>query len=199
MQGVQVVAGGGGCGGEVAERRNRDAGGDRQAEQDRAVAALEHAGQYLVDQRDRGAQQQVEARAALVAQALADDDPWRGFVGYLTAICEFQAADRGFNEVVARGLPPSPAAQRLQEERQAAITRLMDRARQAGVLRDDVTVEDLAFVVCGISRTVEITAGLAPQVWRRHLALLLDGFRPEAAHPLPEPPLPPGLLYAAAG
>jgi AcrR family transcriptional regulator len=141
----------------------------------------------------------LEARAALVAQALADDDPWRGFVGYLTAICEFQAADRGFNEVVARGLPPSPAAQRLQEERQAAITRLMDRARQAGVLRDDVTVEDLAFVVCGISRTVEITAGLAPQVWRRHLALLLDGFRPEAAHPLPEPPLPPGLLHAAAG
>jgi AcrR family transcriptional regulator len=141
----------------------------------------------------------LEARAALVAQALADDDPWRGFVGYLTAICELQAADRGFNEVVGRGLPPSRAAQRLEEERQAAITRLMDRARQAGALRDDVTVEDLAFVVCGIARTVEITADLAPRVWRRHLALLLDGFRPEAAHPLPEPPLPPGLLDAVAG
>src|SRR5258706_12127737 len=57
---MQVVGGGGGGGGEVPERRYRDAGGDRQAEQDRAVATLEHAGQYLADQRDRGAQQQVE-------------------------------------------------------------------------------------------------------------------------------------------
>jgi AcrR family transcriptional regulator len=141
----------------------------------------------------------LEAMAALAAQALADDDPWRGFAGYLTAVCELQAADRGFNVVVARGLPLSRAAQRFQEERQAAVARLLDRARRAGALRDDVTVEDLAFVIWGISRTVEMTAGLAPRLWRRHLALLLDGFRPEAAHPLPEPPLPPGLPHVAAG
>lgn len=141
----------------------------------------------------------LEAMAALAAHALADDDPWRGFAGYLTAVCELLAADRGFNEVAARGLPPSPAAQRLQEEGQAAVTRLLDRARRAGALRDDVTVEDLAFVIWGISRTVEMTASFAPRLWRRHLALLLDGFRPEAAHPLPEPPLPPGLPHASAG
>ena len=29
----------------------------------------------------------------------------------------------------------------------------------------------------------------APDAWRRHLALLLDGLRPGAAHPLPVPPL----------
>jgi hypothetical protein len=58
-------------------------------------------------------------------------------------------------------------------------------------------VEDLAFVIWGISRTVEMTAGLAPRLWRRHLALLLDGFRTEAAHPLPEPPLSPGLAHTA--
>ncbi len=139
----------------------------------------------------------LEAMAVLAAQALADDDPWRGFAGYLTAVCELQAADRGFNEVAARGLPPSPAAQQLQQEGQAAVTQVLDRAKQAGALRGDLAVEDLAFVIWGISRTVEMTAGLAPQLWRRHLALLLDGFRPEGAHPLPEPPLPPGLPHAA--
>ena len=140
----------------------------------------------------------LESMAALAARALADDDPWRGFAGYLTAVCELQAADRGFNEVAARGLPPSSVAKRFQEEGQIAVGELMRRARQAGILRDDITVEDLAFVIWGISRTVEMTADLAPQLWRRHLALLLDGFRAEGAHRLPEPPLASGLSHTAA-
>jgi len=74
---------------------------------------------------------------------------------------------------------------------------LIDRAKQAGALRDDVTREDLAFVVWCVSRTVETTGGFAPRLWRRHLALPLDGFRAEGAHPLPEPPLPPERAHAA--
>ena len=100
--------------------------------------------------------------------------------------------------MVTRGLPPSPLARRLQEEGQAAITQLLDRAKQAGELRADLALADLAFVIWGISRTVEATAGFAPRLWRRHLALLLDGFRAEGAHPLPEPPLPSELPHAAA-
>ena len=117
----------------------------------------------------------------LAEQALAEDDPWRGFTGYLTAVCELQAADRGFNQVAARGLPRSPAVQGLQQQAQAATGRLLERAKQAGALRDDLAMEDLAFVIWGISRTVEMTAGTAPRLWRRHLALLLDGFRAQAA------------------
>jgi AcrR family transcriptional regulator len=139
----------------------------------------------------------LETIVALAADALAADDPWRGFTGYLTAVCELQAADRGFNEVAARGLPPSPAALRLQEEGRAAVGRLMQRAKQAGALRSDVTLEDLAFVIWGISRTVEETAAVAPRLWRRHLALLLDGFRAEGARPLPEPPMPAGTSHPA--
>jgi hypothetical protein len=140
----------------------------------------------------------VETLAALARRALADDDPWRGFAGYLTAVCELQAADRGFNEVAARGLPASPAAQRFQEQGQGAVVQLLRRAKQAGALREDLAVEDLAFVIWGISHTVEMTADLAPRLWRRHLALLLDGFRAEGARPLPEPPLPAGLSHAEA-
>jgi len=139
----------------------------------------------------------LETMVALARQALAEDDPWCGLVDYLTAVCELQAADRGFNEVAARGMPPSPAAQRLQEEAQAAITQLLDRAKRAGALREDLALTDLAFVIWGISRTVEMTAGFAPRLWRRHLGLLLDGFRAEGAHPLPEPPLDAELSHAA--
>lgn len=139
----------------------------------------------------------LETMAELATLALADQDPWRGFTAYLTAVCELQAEDRGFNEIATRGLLASPATQRLQDEAHAAITELLDRAKWAGELRDDFAVEDLAFVIWGISRTVEMTAGFAPRLWRRHLAILLDGFRAAAAHPLPEPPLSSGQAHTA--
>jgi AcrR family transcriptional regulator len=133
--------------------------------------------------------------AELAEKAATADDPWDGFAGYLTGICELQAADRGFNEVAARVPATLPATQRLRETALAALTEVFDRAKRAGALRTDVTVEDLAFVVWGISRTVEMTADVAPRLWQRHLGLLLDGFRATAAHPLPEPPLTPGRSH----
>jgi AcrR family transcriptional regulator len=139
----------------------------------------------------------LETIASYAMRALADPDPWQGFAGYLANVCELQAVDRGFNEVAARGLADSPANRDLQRQVGEAMTQLIERAKQAGAMRADLTIEDLAFVVWGIAQTVERTASVAPRLWRRHLALLLDGFRAEGAHPLPEPPLSPGQSHAA--
>ncbi|MGW7541204.1 TetR/AcrR family transcriptional regulator [Streptomyces sp. NPDC054770] len=138
----------------------------------------------------------LERNVELAERARAADDPWQGFVDYVTGICELQAADRGYNEAVTRGLT-SPAAQRLQARATAALGDVFTRAQQAGALRADAAIEDLAFVVWGISRTVDMTGDSAPRLWRRHLALLLDGFRTAAAHPLPEPPLGAGQAHQA--
>ncbi len=127
----------------------------------------------------------LEALAALAEDAAADPDPWQGFVTYLTGMCELQAADRGFNEVAARGLR-SPAARPLREKGAVALARLFNDAKTTGALRADATVDDLAFVVWGISRTVEMTRHTAPESWRRHLALLIDGFRAGSTNPLPD-------------
>ena len=128
----------------------------------------------------------------LARAALADDDPWDGFAGYLAGVCELQAADLGFNEIAVRGVAHSETATRLRAEASSLMNDVLERARQAKKLRADLTVADLAFVIWGISRTVEMTADRAPRLWRRHLALLLDGFRADAAHPLPEPPFAHG-------
>ena len=47
------------------------------------------------------------------------------------------------------------------------------------------------------SRITEATQGIAPLAWRRHLYLMLDVFRAERAHPLPEPPLTEAELTQA--
>jgi AcrR family transcriptional regulator len=123
----------------------------------------------------------LETLVALAATALAGTDPWDGFVSYLTGACELQAADRGFNQVAAHGMPDTAAVRELRQAGLVAVTEIMSRAQRAGDLRSDVTVDDLAFVIWGVSRTVES----APGAWRRHLALMLDGFRAAGAHPLP--------------
>lgn len=128
----------------------------------------------------------LETLAALAHRAAADPDPWNGFVSYLTGMCELQAGDRGFNEVAARGMN-SPAARPLRETTAASLSKLFAEAKRSGDLRTDATVDDLAFVIWGISRTVEMTRDHEPEAWRRHLALLIHGFRATGAVPLPNP------------
>ncbi|MEW9554478.1 TetR/AcrR family transcriptional regulator [Nonomuraea sp. NPDC050783] len=136
-------------------------------------------------------------RAATVVriaeQALAMDDAWKGLVHFLERICELQAADRGYNDLLSRRVPQTPPTEGHRRGYEL-MSRLIDRAHESGALREDVTLEDMAFVTWGTARTVEATSGVRPQAWRRHLALMLDGLRAEAAHPLPEPPLRPGEL-----
>jgi hypothetical protein len=47
------------------------------------------------------------------------------------------------------------------------------------------------------SRIIEATYGVAPQAWRRQLALMPDAYRAEGARPLLEPPLTPTQMKQA--
>lgn len=46
-----------------------------------------------------------------------------------------------------------------------------------------------AFVIWSQAGIIRATRAAAPHAWRRHLHLMLDAFRAERAHHLPEPPL----------
>ncbi len=126
--------------------------------------------------------------------ALGIEDPWAGFVHFLERICELQAADRGYNDLVSRRVPQAAAPTEGHRQGYELMKQIIERARRAGALRPDFTLEDMSFVTWGTARTVQATAGVRPEVWRRHLAIMLDGLRASAAHPLPEPPLRPEEL-----
>ncbi|MFI7639528.1 TetR/AcrR family transcriptional regulator [Nonomuraea sp. NPDC049400] len=119
----------------------------------------------------------------LAEEALAMANAWEGFVGFLTGVCELQAADLGYNDLAARMAAVG-------EDRGYGLMReILERAQRSGELRADVTLADMAFVVWGVAATVRATRKVAPGVWRRHLALALDGLRATAAQPLPAPPM----------
>jgi AcrR family transcriptional regulator len=134
--------------------------------------------------------------AALVETALADPDPWHGFCDYMRAVCAMQAGDRGFTEVLTQSFP---TAKELEAQRDDAFHRfleLIQRAKQAGGLREDFVAEDLPMLLMANAGVVTATAGAAPETSPRFVAYLLQAFAARAAEPLPDPPSPRRMYRA---
>ena len=68
------------------------------------------------------------------------------------------------------------------------MDRLVDRAREHGAIRPDVTGADVMVLMCAPNYVVGYVPDASPELWQRYLALIVDGLRPEGAHPLPQPP-----------
>jgi AcrR family transcriptional regulator len=68
------------------------------------------------------------------------------------------------------------------------VHKLVDRAREHGAVRADVTGADLILLMCAPSYVTRYVPDAPPDLWRRYLAIILDGLRPEGARPLPHPP-----------
>ncbi|MFI9542836.1 TetR/AcrR family transcriptional regulator [Streptomyces sp. NPDC052016] len=124
-------------------------------------------------------------------ESAAMDDAWQGFCTFLERFCELQACDRAFNALAAARLPAHTVSGQMSERVKDLGTSILHKAQQQGVVRADVTREDIAFVAWSLEGIIQATRTVAPSAWRRHLYLMLDAFRAECAHELPEPPLSP--------
>jgi hypothetical protein len=75
-----------------------------------------------------------------------------------------------------------------------AVSRLVARAQASGQLRADIAQTDVALTVFMLTGLADLTRGAGPDVWRRHLRIVLDGLgTPEPGH-MPAAPLSPDAL-----
>jgi AcrR family transcriptional regulator len=140
----------------------------------------------------------VQAHVDAAEHALAMDDPWDGFAYYLQETCRLQATDRGLNDAMGMRFPRATTVEAVKTRLFDLVAQVVDRAKQSGQLRADLTQEDLAFLTWANTRILQAgRAAGAPDAWRRHLGFLLDGFRADRAHPLPRPPLSPRQVHRA--
>jgi hypothetical protein len=58
------------------------------------------------------------------------------------------------------------------------ITRLVERAQASGDLRHDFRATDVKMIAFMLASVAEYAAPATPDVWRRYLAMLVDGLRP---------------------
>ena len=93
---------------------------------------------------------------------------------------EKKAGDRAFTEILAatRRFPPRTCAGK--EDLFATTAELMDRCKAAGVMRSDAMVDDIGLMMCGVGSASQMEHRV-PDAWRRHLAIMLDGLRADAA------------------
>jgi AcrR family transcriptional regulator len=68
------------------------------------------------------------------------------------------------------------------------IDTLVDRAREHGAVRADITGTDIVLLMCAPNYVTSYLPDASPDLWRRYLAIIFDGLRPDGAHPLPQPP-----------
>jgi len=132
-------------------------------------------------------------------QALAEEDAWAGFRGFLERVFALHVENRGLKDIIATRAHGRARAAAMRTRMRPLLRRLIERAQGQGALRSDFTAEDMPLVFWAGGRVIEATAAVAPELWRRHLGLLLDGLRAEAATPLPHPPLTRAQLNRATG
>ncbi|MET4924400.1 TetR/AcrR family transcriptional regulator [Streptomyces sp. PSRA5] len=117
-------------------------------------------------------------------QATATEDPWQALTGFFEQMLTTQARNRAVVESYTTNGGPTPScAQRCY----TFIDELRTRCMNAGLLRPDVTTDDLVLLSGSLSQAVLTTGDSHPGQWRRLLRISLDGLSSRNTQPLPEP------------
>ncbi|GAA1582806.1 TetR/AcrR family transcriptional regulator [Actinoplanes couchii] len=119
--------------------------------------------------------------SAAAARALASEDAWAGFAGYLTEVCELQATDPALGDVLTRRFPDASRLMAVCDNSYAATEAIIARAHQDGSLRPDFTASDLLFFLASHAPLARATAATGSDAWRRQITFMLDGLRAPTA------------------
>jgi AcrR family transcriptional regulator len=140
-----------------------------------------------------------KAIAEIVAKAqhaLTISDPWAAFVTFFESAAEMQANDRGLTQALV-GTYPLDDCGRIRMLLEEPVRQLFERAVAAGALRADAVTNDFAVIFAMLGAVYDISGPDSPDLWRRYLAIILDGLRGPATEALPVPALSEDELHGA--
>ncbi len=118
-------------------------------------------------------------------------DPWQAVVSYLEYAAAAMAGDTGLRQLMMFGTYDRDQVCYASDRMRPVITRLVQRAQASGDLRGDFEATDVKMIAFMLASLAEYAAAVTPDVWRRYLAMLIDGLRPSraavSALPVPAP------------
>jgi AcrR family transcriptional regulator len=137
--------------------------------------------------------------AELTARQFAEsEDAWTGLVRFLETSADNLATDMGLRQFVlgrhtdTLGWSRTPPSRKLFELLEQTDTRvleqltgLVDRAKQAGQLRQDFEVSDILLASAAIQSAADFGGTSHPRLYRRLIGMLIDGFRTSRSEPTP--------------
>lgn len=127
----------------------------------------------------------LDTLVAHARQVAGSADPGAALLAFLTvAADERQQHDVDFLWAIGEN------DERIEHRRRdllAVIETLVEEAHRAGALRSDVTTADVFLLMCAPVHVASNLPDPDPDLWKRYLAIIFDGLRPEGARPLPQP------------
>src|SRR3954454_21498039 len=134
--------------------------------------------------------------AQLAEDALHDRDPWNGLVTYIEQASALQMHDRGLMQIFRN--PARGQQQVAQASARIAplILAIVERAREHGTLRPDFQGTDLPMIQVSLTTLIDATRAVEPSLYRRYLAIFLDGMRGDRG-PTSELPVEAPSIQAA--
>lgn len=135
---------------------------------------------------------QLHACRAIVDEACADPDPWRGLCRVIERICELHARDRGFTQAFLANFPGVTNIAASREYTVKAVAELARRAKDAGRLRSDFVLDDLILVLMANKGIRAASTAAQVMASRRFAALVIQAFEASPQHA----PLPPAARLA---
>ncbi|CAL9547430.1 TetR/AcrR family transcriptional regulator [Streptomyces sp. enrichment culture] len=130
--------------------------------------------------------------ATAFEEAMADPDPGHGLYRLLEKVCATLVTDRGFDTVLMTGFPGALDYARERAWAEEGLARLVQRARDAGRLREDFDPADIPLLLLAVNGLAHQPPEVALPAARRLLTYLFQSFQAHPpARPGPLPPAPP--------
>jgi AcrR family transcriptional regulator len=133
----------------------------------------------------------IEELFAGTREAIAETPEGRGLETFLWHAGAVTADHCGCLNKLWRLAEPDMTGHR--RELWTMVAELLQQAKQAGEVREDLTLTDVYLCMLSVRALVEDTVRVAPDAWRRHLSVILAGFRP-ADRPLAYRPADDSLV-----
>jgi AcrR family transcriptional regulator len=121
----------------------------------------------------------INALGAIAEECLEEPDPWVALTSYFERALALQASDRGLKDVL---FSPGRGRERVAHARRALggpATKLVRRAIEAGVVRSDLDTSDIPLINFMLNTIVDFGRDAEPELYRRYLAIVFAGLRPQ--------------------
>jgi AcrR family transcriptional regulator len=126
-----------------------------------------------------------ERVAAVLARYVHVDDGWQALHDLIFEIYSTAPVGPRMGSPAQDRLDRSPSLRSVITEVGDVLDRVLRLAQSQGTVRDDIDLEDLGLLLDSIRPVVAASAKVAPELWQRHLVLVLDAVRAGPASPLP--------------
>jgi len=120
---------------------------------------------------------QVRLCRAIVDEGCADPDPWRGFCSVVEGVSVLNGRGRGFLDAFMSAHPEAEAVAAHRASVLRQLGGLSRRAKAAGGLRRDFTIDDLVLVILAGRGVAALPAAQRDGAARRFATLAVDAFR----------------------